>query len=94
VGLDLVLIFPLGGVVEAVDVGEVDPAPGGGSARLVLEDDRDVPVPLPGLGDEGVRLEDLAVAEVLLQPLEDGYVGAMTRKSWAREEPSSQREWK
>ncbi|OQB26732.1 MAG: hypothetical protein BWY13_00293 [Euryarchaeota archaeon ADurb.Bin190] len=63
-----------------MDVGQVDPAPGGGSAGLVLEDDGDVPVPLPGLGDEGVSLEDFAVPEVLLEPLEDGDVGGDDEK--------------
>ena len=78
--LDLSRALSFGKIVKAVDVGEIDFSARGRSARFVLQGYGHVPVAPPGCRDERIGLEDLAVAEVLLETLEDGDVGSDDEK--------------
>lgn len=62
-------------LIELLDVGQVENAPGRGRGDLTLVDAKEIPVGFPFRRDEAIFAEDLIVPESFIEAVEDDEVG-------------------
>ncbi len=76
VGILFSIPFAFGGIVEAMNVGEIERPTRSGSAGFVLQHHRQVPVAAPFGGNQRVFVKHTPVAKVVFEAFVDGEVGS------------------